>query len=110
MKTITLIFGQRIRDIRVSKNISQERLAELCKLHPTYIGQIERGEKSPTLESIFKISHGLDISIERLFQNLYEYPAMDKTDYALKIYNDFLELPEEKQKKLYNIISAIINL
>ena len=61
MNTITLSFGKRIRDIRMSKNISQEKLAELSGLHPTYIGQLERGEKSPTLESIYKISVGLDI-------------------------------------------------
>ena len=54
MSNVNIAFGKRIKSIRVSKRISQEKTAELCGLHPTYIGQIERGEKSPTLESIYK--------------------------------------------------------
>ncbi len=107
MKNITLSFGKRIRDIRVSKNISQEKLAELCGLHPTYVGQIERGEKSPTLESIYKLSIGLDTDINKLFCNI-ETVFEDKKDFATKIYNEILGLPEDKKEKIYNIICKII--
>ena len=61
MNDITLMFGKRIRSLRQAQNISQEKLAELCGLHPTYIGQIERGEKSPTLDSIYKLAEGDNI-------------------------------------------------
>ncbi|MCI8607250.1 MAG: helix-turn-helix transcriptional regulator, partial [Hungatella sp.] len=37
---ITIELGLRIRAIRKSRNLSQEQLAELCNLHPTYIGQL----------------------------------------------------------------------
>lgn len=110
MNTITLSFGKRIRDIRMSKNISQEKLAELSGLHPTYIGQLERGEKSPTLESIYKISVGLDISINKFFYNLDNASESEKNDYAIKLYNEIIKLPKNKQERIYNIVSEIINL
>ena len=42
---ISLELGIRIRYYRKEKHMTQEKLAEICNLHPTYIGQIERGEK-----------------------------------------------------------------
>ena len=52
MSDIAKILGQRIRNYRTAKGFSQEKLAELSGCHPTYIGQIERGEKNATIESI----------------------------------------------------------
>ena len=52
MSDIAKILGQRIRNYRTSKGLSQEKLAELSGCHPTYIGQLERGEKNATVESV----------------------------------------------------------
>lgn len=54
MSEISKITGQRIRNYRVQQGLSQEKLAEMAGCHPTYIGQLERGEKNATLESIEK--------------------------------------------------------
>ena len=53
---LSKIIGIRIRNYRTQQNLSQEKLAELSGCHPTYIGQIERGEKNATVESIAKIA------------------------------------------------------
>ena len=50
--------------------ISQEELAFRCGVHRTYIGAIERGEKSPTLTTIEKIAKGLDIPLDKLWAAL----------------------------------------
>ena len=60
MDNITKLVGTRIRGFRKEKRLSQEELAEKCSLHPTYIGQLERGEKNPTIESVMKIANGLE--------------------------------------------------
>ncbi len=52
------------------KKLSQEKLAELAECHPTYIGQIERGEKNATVVSIERIANGLGIPLSRLFEVL----------------------------------------
>lgn len=70
MSDISKILGQRIRNYRTSKGLSQEKLAELSGCHHTYIGQIERGEKNATIESIEKISAALNVSLSTLFENL----------------------------------------
>lgn len=54
MDNITKLVGTRIRGFRKEKRLSQEELAEKYSLHPTYIGQLERGEKNPTIESVMK--------------------------------------------------------
>ena len=70
MSDIAKVLGKRIRNYRTSAGLSQEKLAELSGCHPTYIGQIERGEKNATIESIEKIAAALDISLSRLFEKL----------------------------------------
>ena len=63
---IDIIFGQTVAKLRNERKLSQESLADRCGLHRTYIGIIERGEKSPTLNTIRKIAAGLDVSLKDL--------------------------------------------
>lgn len=67
---IDIKFGRKVAFFRQQKGISQERFAEKCNVHRTYIGAIERGEKSPTLKTIEKIAIGLDIRISDLLTDL----------------------------------------
>lgn len=64
---IITYFGQRVRSERMKKGLSQEDLADLAKLHRTYIGMIERGEKNITLRNIAKIADALGLEIYELF-------------------------------------------
>jgi transcriptional regulator with XRE-family HTH domain len=66
---LLLKFGERIRDLRKQKSVSQEDLAFKAGVHRTYIGMIERGEKNITLENINKLAIALDISIGDLLDN-----------------------------------------
>jgi transcriptional regulator with XRE-family HTH domain len=65
---IKLTFGQRIKDLRTKKGISQEKLAEFSDLHRTYISSIELGKRNVALENIEKLSKALDCKIEDLFK------------------------------------------
>ncbi|MCP4607161.1 MAG: helix-turn-helix transcriptional regulator [Planctomycetes bacterium] len=66
MSEINKEVGLNIRKIREDKGLSQEKLAALADLHRTYIGQIERGEKNVSLESLEKIAKALDVDIRVL--------------------------------------------
>lgn len=63
-------FGERIREIRKEKGLSQEELAHKADLHRTYIGMIERAEKNITLVNIEKIANALEISIKDIFNGI----------------------------------------
>ena len=65
---IDIQFGLRVAELRKQLNISQEELAERCGVHRTYIGAIERGEKSPTLNTIEKFARGLNIELIELLK------------------------------------------
>lgn len=67
-KSISIMFGERVRQIRISKHLSQEQLADLANVHRTYIGMIERAEKNITLVNIEKIANALNVNIIELLQ------------------------------------------
>ena len=74
--------------------------------HPTYIGQIERGEKNATLESIEKISSALKIPLSTLFEKLE--PQNASQSIPLQCYELLLAQSKEEQEQLFHILSAII--
>lgn len=59
--------GNRIRISRKEKGISQEKLGELCGISTAHVGHIERGTRIPSLETLFRISKELNVSIDYLF-------------------------------------------
>lgn len=61
-------FGERVRQLRKKKDISQEELAHRADLHRTYIGMIERAEKNITLLNIEKIANALEVTVKEIFE------------------------------------------
>lgn len=64
--TISRRFGLVVRRRRISQGFTQEKLAELCGLHSTYIGLIERGRRNPTLDVCERIAEALGCRITTL--------------------------------------------
>lgn len=64
---IIKVFGTNVRKYRNEKNLSQEKFAELCGLHRTYISDIECFRRSISLENIQKIADALNIATYKLF-------------------------------------------
>ena len=60
--------GATIAQLRDDRNLSQEALANLCSVHRTYISQLERGLKNPTLNVLQKIAKALDIPLSVLIE------------------------------------------
>lgn len=56
------ILGENIRSLCFQQQITQEQLAELCDLHCTYIGAMERGDRNVTLNNIVKVAHALHVT------------------------------------------------
>lgn len=69
-QTLAKRTGRLIRTLRQEKGLSQEEFAFLCKLHRTYIGALERGEKNMTISTVEKLIKVLGISLSEFFSQL----------------------------------------
>jgi len=63
-------FGRRVRQLRLERDISQEKLAELADLHRNYVGGIERGERNVSLINIVKLAHALAVRPAKLIETI----------------------------------------
>ncbi|SHH27760.1 helix-turn-helix domain-containing protein [Bradyrhizobium erythrophlei] len=72
MKNANSVFGQVLSELRGAAALSQEELAHRSGIHRTYVSQVERGLKSPTITVVLQLSKALDTmpsEIMRLFEN-----------------------------------------
>ena len=60
-------FGDRVRELRKQKGLSQEGLALACNLDRTYIGGVERGERNISIVNIYRLVEALGVSAKDLF-------------------------------------------
>ncbi len=67
MKAIEKQFGERLRELRLARGLSQEKLAFKSGMHRTYLGSNERGERNPSLKNIAAIAEALGVSLSQLF-------------------------------------------
>ena len=95
--------GQRIRNYRTRLGLSQEKLAEMAGCHPTYVGQLERGEKNATLESVEKIASSLNVPLSTLFEHLGSSSPSDR-NYPLEAYELLLSKSIPEQKQLFKLL------
>ncbi|MDA1163665.1 MAG: helix-turn-helix transcriptional regulator [Planctomycetota bacterium] len=63
-------FGQKVRELRQAKGLSQEAFAAECELDRTYMGGIERGERNVALRNIEVIANSLGITLSELFDEV----------------------------------------
>lgn len=63
---LLILFGNKIRQERLKRNLSQEDFAELTGFHRTYIGMIERAERNVTLLNVEKFAKALNLSLKDL--------------------------------------------
>ena len=59
-------FGRRLREVRLGRSISQEKLAELAGLHRTYVSSVERGERNISLFNIESLAGALGVKMAEL--------------------------------------------
>ena len=60
--------GRRVRDLRQEKKLTQEELAEIVGISPSFVGHIERGEKKASLETIVRLCEILDVPADYLLR------------------------------------------
>lgn len=106
MAEVVKRLGERIRRMRKAKGLSQDQLAELSGLHTNYVGQVERGEKNLTIETLQKVVEGLDTSLEELFRFL---GPMERKDALGQIVEMLAERPTSDQMMALNVLKTVLD-
>lgn len=69
-RMISKRFGDRVRELRTQKSMSQEKFALQIDMDRTYLASVESGKRNISLENIKKIADGFGITLEELFEGL----------------------------------------
>ncbi|MBE2287002.1 MAG: helix-turn-helix transcriptional regulator [Prosthecobacter sp.] len=61
-------FAANLKEQRLAKGLSQEDLADLCGLHRTYVGSVERGERNISIDNMERFAQALEMPLEKLIR------------------------------------------
>ena len=62
--------GARIRELRMARGWSQESYADICEIHRSHMGEIERGEVDAAISTLAKLAKGLDITVSAMLKGV----------------------------------------
>jgi len=96
--------GARIKAAREKAGMTQEDLAAALEMSPTHISVIERGVKSPKLETLVNIANTLKVSSDMLLQDVVTYSA---DGIASELSGTISKLPKRDQERILNAIRAL---
>ncbi|GKU75791.1 helix-turn-helix domain-containing protein [Paenibacillus sp. L3-i20] len=109
MSTIGRLIGDNIRDLRKSKGFSQEQLALRADINASYMGQVERGEKNPTIDVLSKIAIALQTPLERIVNVEVNHETDESsTRYVDKIANQLNGLTLKEQEAVYKLVKQLV--
>lgn len=98
--------GRRIREERQKLNLTQEKPSESINVSTTYIGQIERGERCPTLDTLIKISNSLGVSIDYLLHDSVTSSSTTLMNLWIQLTQD---LSDNEREMIIELIKVIKN-
>lgn len=101
--SIDNIFGKRIKELRLKKGLTIERLAELIGISPTYLGLVEKGNKSLRIENFKRPSDVLDVSIDYMVKESFQKNT--RVDIFSLLLND---LDDKDFLKVYNVVKVLV--
>jgi transcriptional regulator with XRE-family HTH domain len=76
------VLGKRIRELRLKRGYSQEAFADLCGVHRTFMGTVERGESNISFSNLVKISTALGVTLSEMLSGLEKRAARPTGDGA----------------------------
>ncbi len=107
MNDISTLLGMRIRNLRKKRGWSQEELASRANLHTTYIGQVERGQKSVTVRNLERIVNALEYDISDIFRGVGN--REDETSKKIsEMITIFQSLNEKDQEFMLHLVTSVL--
>lgn len=97
--------GERIRQERLSLGITQEVLSEKAGISVSFFGQIERGERKPSLETVINIANALQVTVDFLLIDSYQTASRSLVDELAYLVR---ETPEKDIKTVIEVTKTIL--
>ncbi|MCU6712429.1 helix-turn-helix domain-containing protein [Paenibacillus sp. J5C_2022] len=116
MSDISRLIGENIRALRREKGLSQEQLALRADINTSYMGQVERGEKNPTIDVLNRIAFALQTPLKDIVtvEALGEEDEASKSNqdsslYAEKIAHQLTVLSLKEQEVVYKLVKQLVH-
>ena len=98
--------GQRIRDLRQDQRLSQEELAERADLSTTYVSELERNRRDPSLSTLLKLAYGLHVDPAELLRSVQK--AVDDEEAILTAVRKVIESGDaDRLRRLRTLIEEV---
>jgi len=107
MDELLTTIGSRLRGTRESLGLSQEAAAARAEINTSYLSQIERGRKAPSLDVLLRIAGAVNLSLAEVFAD-QESPALAVD--AREVERLLADVPDERRPALLDLIRAATNL
>jgi len=106
MRTTKKLLGERIKELRKAKKLSQDKLSEQIGIDPKHLSRIEVGNSYPSLNTLEKIAIALNVEIKEFFEFEHLSGRKDLINNAVKLLKD---TDEERIKLISKVIRTIVN-
>ena len=107
-REITEAVAGRIRQLRRAKNLSQEDLALRANINPAYFGQVERGLKCPTIDTLYKIAKALEVPLPDLLRT--DALPDHTVDHSQRMNDLLARIPADKLDRVFQIVEDVAGL
>ena len=104
------ILGQRIKETRLKLGLTQDNLGKRAKLHYSYIGQVERGNKVPSVKTLRRIAAALNISVESLLYEESSFKINDEDILVRELVNSVKGCSPQELRMYINMIDQVKHL
>jgi transcriptional regulator with XRE-family HTH domain len=105
-KSVRRVLGSRVRTLRLERSWSQEALGERSGLSGKFIGEVERGEKSISVDSLYRVSVALRVPLRELVDISAGEPALAEYDQVLAVLGRH-KSPEQLERALAALRAAL---
>lgn len=112
MESLVKLVGSNIKEIRKLKKLTQEELAEKCGLQTSYIAGVERGDRNITIQTLEKITNGLEETPRSIFNFdtlNFDNKYFEKKELIMILQNLVEDKSETEVKLVLNIANEIFN-
>lgn len=105
MKETKILLGERIRELRKNRGLTQEQFAELIDVEQKHVSRLELGKSFPTLERLEKISDALQVPL----RDIFDFVHLSNQETRTSSIEDMMKrLNEENQKIAFKVFNGII--